>query len=70
MWVDFFLRHRLNDTTCKSRSVEAYDTFTQLGVDEKSYNTGHKYLTICSDMESRRVILDYKPRRLHSSLTN
>ncbi len=39
-----------------SRCEQDYSEVTQLGIDEKSYRKGHKYLTVCSDLKEHRVI--------------
>ena len=39
-----------------ARYEEDYSEVEQIGIDEKSFRKGHKYLTICSDLEKRKVI--------------
>ena len=46
--IDFYV----HNTRCDLQ----FDQVHKLGIDEKSFRKGHQYLTVCSDLEARRVI--------------
>jgi transposase len=51
----------------KARELEVYQDVTHLGIDDKSYQKGHKYVSVVVDLLKRKVICVVKGRD-HNSL--